>query len=65
MSVGDLHRRLASSKVKLKDVTPGETYYAVYTRTGVCIGRYRTRDEAETIVNKDPDSRELMAHTKH
>jgi hypothetical protein len=53
-----------ASQIKTRDIAPGQTYYAVYTATGVCIGRYLDETKAANKVAKDPTGRTLKEHRK-
>lgn len=50
-------------KVKLRDLAPGERYFAVFSATGVCLGRYTTEPEAQDVVARDPDRRDYQERT--
>jgi hypothetical protein len=44
-------------KVQLADLAPGSRYFAVFSATGVCIGRWSTEEEARASVARDPERR--------
>lgn len=51
-------------RVKSRDLAPGDTYFAVYTPTGVCCFKTRNEDEAREIVARSHKNLDYMRHTR-
>jgi hypothetical protein len=49
-------------RVSTRDLHAGDTYYAVYSPTGVCLLKTRSRAQAEEVAARNPDRREVCAH---
>jgi regulator of extracellular matrix RemA (YlzA/DUF370 family) len=51
-------------KVDRANLVPGTRYYAVFSPSGACIGRYTTEAEARAVVARAPDRLEYREHVR-